>query len=261
MVFESVATNLVSGDTNTNSDVFVRDRQTNQTTRVSIATGGGQANGASLFPALSADGRYVAFTSWATNLVPGDTNGKADIFVHDRQTGQTTRVSVTSAGVQASGDSLVPSLSADGRFVTYSSSAANLVTGDTNAKSDIFVRDRLLNQTSRVSVTSAGVQASGDSLVPSLSADGRFVTYSSSAATLVAGDTNNKSDVFVHDRQTGQTARASVRFDGSQANGDSLIPALSGDGQTIVFISTATNLITGDTNGNADVYVIGNPLP
>jgi hypothetical protein len=257
----SAASNLVSGDSNNQLDVFVRDRQTNQTSRVSVSSSGAQANGASVTAAINGDGRYVAFSSSASNLVSGDTNTNSDVFVRDRQTNQTTRVSIATGGGQANGASLFPALSADGRYVAFTSWATNLVPGDTNGKADIFVHDRQTGQTTRVSVTSAGVQASGDSLVPSLSADGRFVTYSSSAATLVAGDTNNKSDVFVHDRQTGQTARASVRFDGSQANGDSLIPALSGDGQTIVFISTATNLITGDTNGNADVYVVGNPLP
>jgi len=261
VAFSSWASNLVSGDTNNRSDIFVRDRQTNQTTRVSVAAGGGQANGDSLFPAVSMDGRYVAFTSWATNLVTGDTNGAADVFVHDRQTGQTTRVSVSTAGGQGNGDSLTPTLSADGRYVAYASGATNLVAGDTNAKMDIFVRDQLLGQTSRVSIATGGGQATGDSIVPSISGDGRFITYSSHATDLVSGDTNNKSDVFVHDRQTGQTKRASVRLDGGQANGDSLIPALSGNGQSLAFISTATNLLAGDTNGSADIYVVDNPLP
>ena len=123
------------------SQVFVHDRQTGATIRVSVATGGGQAAGRSQRPSISADGRYVAFASSASNLVSGDTNNYPDIFVHDRQTGQTTRVSVASDGTQANGHSYDPSISADGRYVAFRSGADNLVSGDTNGRYDIFVRE------------------------------------------------------------------------------------------------------------------------
>src|SRR5205814_1700648 len=139
----------------------------------------------------------------ATNLVPGDTNGQSDVFVHDRQTRLTERVSVDSAGNQADGESASPALSADGRYVAFSSSATNLVPGDTNGQSDVFVHDRQTRITERVSVDSAGNQADGESASPALSADGRYVAFSSSATNLVPGDTNGQSDVFVHDRRTG----------------------------------------------------------
>ncbi len=141
MAFESGATNLVSGDTNGKTDVFVHDRQTGQTTRVSVRSDGTQGNGNSEEPFISTDGRYVAFDSEATNLVSGDTNGTWDVFVHDRQTGQTTRVSVRSNGTQGNGASGLPSISTDGRYVAFESGATNLVSGDTNGKTDIFVHD------------------------------------------------------------------------------------------------------------------------
>ncbi len=187
VVFQSDATNLVAGDTNGASDVFVHDRQTGTTTRVSVDSAGHEATGlypASGDPAISADGRFVAFDSNATNLVAGDTNSAYDIFVHDRQTGTTTRVSVDSAGNQANGYD--PSLSADGRFVAFTSGASNLVAGDTNGASDVFVHDRQTGTTTRVSVDSAGWQAYSFSHLPSISADGRFVAFASNATNLVA---------------------------------------------------------------------------
>ena len=259
VAFASSATNLVSGDTNAKSDVFVRDRTTSQTTRVSVASAGTQGTGDSLLPALSGDGRYVAFLSSASNLVTGDTNGQPDLFVYDRQTAQTTRVSVASTGTQANGASTTAALSSDGRYVAFASSATNLVSGDTNAKSDVFVRDRTTSQTTRVSVASAGTQGTGDSLLPGLSADGRFVVFASSAANLVTGDTNGTFDIFVRDRTTNQTKRASVGAGSLQSTADSLLPAVSGDGLVVGFTSSASNLVSGDTNAVSDVFVTNTP--
>jgi Tol biopolymer transport system component len=257
VAFTSNATNLVSGDTNGDWDIFVHDRQTGQTTRVSVATGGGQANLASLDPSISADGRYVAFVSAATNLVSGDTNNFQDIFVHDRQTGQTTRVSVASDGTQANGHSYDPSISADGRYVAFASLASNLVSGDTNGAWDVFVHDRQTGETTRVSVASDGTQAIGFFFgsSPSISADGRYVAFDSWATNLVSGDTNDKPDVFVHDRQTGQTTRVSVSSDGTQANNGANYPSISADGRYVAFESSSTNLVSGDTNSVTDIFV------
>ena len=140
VAFESDASNLVAGDNNGSRDVFVHDRQTGTTTRVSVGTGGTQGNGDSVEADVSPDGRYVAFRSDATNLVIGDTNNAEDIFVHDRQTGTTTRVSVDTGSLQANDDSFLPSLSSDGQFVTYHSDATNLVSGDTNGMRHICSR-------------------------------------------------------------------------------------------------------------------------
>jgi len=255
VAFASIAVNLVSGDTNGVQDIFVHDRQTGQTTRVSVASGGAQANGPSFDPSISADGRYVAFASLATNLVSGDTNDHRDIFVHDRQTGQTTRVSVASGGAQANGPSFDPSISADGRYVAFASNASNLVSGDTNNTGDIFVHDRQTGATTRVSIGPGGTQANRGSLAPSISADGRYVAFHSDATNLVSGVTNGTTHIFVHDRQTGATTRVSVASDGTEGNSGSIKPSISADGRYVAFQSIATNLVSGCTNGTQHIFV------
>jgi Tol biopolymer transport system component len=259
VAFWSYASNLVPGDTNGYPDVFVRDQQAGQTTRVSVSSAGTQANSNSGSGSISADGRYVAFDSDASNLVPGDTNGMWDVFVHDRQTGQTTRVSLASDGTQGNSGSRGPSISADGRYVAFWSYASNLVPGDTNGKRDVFVHDRQTGQTTRFSVASDGTQGNGDSRGPSISADGRYLAFTSEASTLVPGDTSGGWDVFLHDRQTGQTTRVSVASDGTQGNGDSGFygapSSISADGRYVAFVSYASNLVPGDTNGCEDVFV------
>src|SRR3990170_6753099 len=164
VAFRASASNLVPSDTNGADDIFARNRQAGTTERVSIDGAGAQADGSSYEAAVSGDGRYVAFRSLATNLVAADTNALNDVFVHDRQTGATERVSVTSAGGQGSGGhSYEPSVSDDGRYVAFRSRATNLVAGDTNADDDVFVRDRQTGVTVRVSVDSAGAQGNGGS--------------------------------------------------------------------------------------------------
>ena len=255
VAFDSAASTLVTGDTNGALDVFVRDRQTGTTTRVSLGRNGQQTNGKCYDPAISADGRYVAFYSNASNLVPGDTNRLIDVFVRDRQAGTTTRVSVRSNGRQANDRSYEPSISADGRYVAFYSYASNLVRGDTNRRSDIFVHDRRTGTTSRVSVRSNGSQADGLNSGPSLSGDGRYVAFYSIASNLVRGDTNDKWDAFVHDRQTGKTTRVSVRSNGDQANGETLSAAISASGRYVAFHSRASNLVRDDTNNVIDEFV------
>jgi len=257
VAFFTIADELVPGDTNMCTDVFVHDRQTGETERVSVAGDGTQANDYSMDPSISADGRCVAFYSRATNLVSGDTNSRGDVFVHDRQTGQTTRVSVASDSTQGNALSLYPSISADGRFVAFASHANNLVSGDTNGGGDIFVHDRQTAQTTRVSVATGGVQGAGDDRCerPAISADGLYVAFNSYASDLVPGDTNGTYDIFVHDRQTVQTLRVSVAGDGTQADGRSDGASISGDGRFVAFISTASNLVLGDTNGYEDAFV------
>ncbi|MCB2188665.1 MAG: hypothetical protein KQJ78_19780 [Deltaproteobacteria bacterium] len=256
VAFYSDATNLVAGDTNLSPDVFVHDRLTGETTRVSVDSTGLEADSGSYAPSISADGRYVAFHSAATNLVTGDTNGWFDIFVHDRQTGQTTRVSLDSTGLQGDGDSSNPVISADGRFVAFESSATNLVPGDTNALNDVFVHDRTTGQTTRVSLDSAGLESNGASYSPAISGDGAFVTFDSGADNLVTGDTNGFFDVFVHERATGLTTRVSLDSTGAvQGDGNSNAPDISANGRWVAFQSDATNLVTGDTNGNTDIFL------
>lgn len=255
VAFVSEASNLAPGDSNGAPDVFVHDRHTGATTLVSVSLTGESGNFRSLGPATSADGRLVAFMSDADNLIPDDTNGSSDVFVHDRQTGATTRVSVNSAGEQANDRFETPSISADGRFVTLWSSATNLVPGDTNEKDDIFVHDRHTGVTTRVSVDSAGKQANYESFQSHISADGRFVVFASWADNLVPGDTNRAVDVFVHERETGVTTRVTIDSAGAQANGDSFKPSISADNRFVVFESSAANLVPNDTNSKVDIFV------
>src|SRR5215213_2743185 len=255
VAFQSAAANLVAGDTNGVDDIFLRDLQTGTIRRVSVSSSGVQGDGYSMDPAVSADGRYVAFYSFSTNLVPGDTNGTYDIFVHDIQTGLTTRISLDSNEVQANGLSHFPSISADGRYVAFFSAATNLVSGDTNGMNDIFVRDLQNGTTLRASVSSTGAQGNNFSSGPAISADGRYVAFYSYASNLVSGDTNGRVDIFVRDLQSGVTTRASVDSSGLQSNNDSFNPSLSADGHYIAFESNATNLVSGDTNTRNDIFV------
>ena len=256
VAFASGASNLVAGDTNHRLDVFVRDRVAHLTRRVSVGPGDQQANDHSFWPAISANGRFVAFTSTASNLVAGDTNHKRDVFVRDRVAQVTRRVSVGPGDQQANGGTtFAPAISADGRFVTFRSGASNLVAGDTNGTVDVFVRDRVAQVTRRVSVGPGGQQTNHNSSEPAISAHGRFVAFRSSASNLVAGDTNNRFDVFVRDRKAQVTRRVSLGPGDQQANGGSFDPAISADGRFVAFRSGATNLVVGDTNGIPDVFV------
>ena len=185
-------------------------------------------------------------------MVSGDTNGKADIFVHDRQTMTTQRVSVTSNGVQSSGGSLEPAISGDGQFVAFSSNASDLVEGDTNEKRDVFIHDKNTGQTAIVSVDSNGIQANDDSSEPAVSLDGRYVVFTSLARNLTLNDTNEEADIFLHDRQTGETERVSINSAGAQADRGSFIADISADGSALAFMSFATNLVEDNTNNEAE---------
>jgi Tol biopolymer transport system component len=258
------------------SDVFVHDRQTGLTSRVSVSSAGVQGNAPSERPTISSDGRFVAFVSSASNLVDGDTatcfsgeftDNCPDVFVHDRQTGVTSRVSVDSSGAEGDAGSEGPDISGDGRFVAFSSQASNFVAADTNFGSDVFVHDRETGATTLVGKSSGGVQANSLSSEAAISSDGRFVAFSSFASNLVAGDTDcapipedpyfvvNCQDVFVHDRQAGQTTRVSVNSAGKQGNRYSSKPGISSDGRYVVFESAADHLVSGDTNRLIDVFI------
>jgi Tol biopolymer transport system component len=242
------------GDNNVNDDVYVRDRMTNTYTRVSIPIGGAVANGASERPSISADGRYVAFASAASNLVPGDTNGAVDVFVRDLVAGTTVRASVSSTGAQVNGISRDPDISADGKIVAFTSTAFELIPSDANGMVDVFVRDLDAGTTSRVSIRTGGGEADQPSTSPALSGDGRVVAFISQATNLIAGDTNSRIDVFVHDRMSGVTERVSVSSTGGEANQSSSIPTVSYDGRFVAFDSSANNLAPGVGVGGT-VYI------
>jgi len=393
VAFSSDATNLVAHDTNRASDIFVRDTVARLTKRVSVSSRGAQANEDSFGPSLSADGRFVAFTSWASNLVPGDTNrciavadsfeGCGDVFIHDQRTGTTVRVSVSSSGAQGNERSGGGVISADGRHVAFSSWASTLVPGDTNECSegtgadeppgcpDVFVHDLASGTTERVSVAPNGSQfnslsdspsISGDgtvvafltapdrerakaviyvrdrvadatAVVPddpeisrsegpqaphltrdgrtvfyvqafnlpsrcgqalpctdsaeqifsydrrtgstsrhgpsstsggypsdqildlSISPDGRYAVFSSRAANLVPRDRNRRWDVFLSDMSKETIVPISVSSGGAQANRDCWAGAVSGDGRLVVFVSEASNLVSGDSNRASDIFL------
>ena len=256
VAFYSEATNLVPGDTNGLSDIFVYDRLSDTVERVSVSSDGNQANSVSINPELSFDGRFVVFESLASNLVPGDTNAVSDVFFHDRQTGTTERISKSSSGVQGNRASDMASMTPDGRFVSFDSDATNLVSGDTNDTFDIFVYDRVDATLERVSLAHDGSEANGASITSSLSDDGRFVAFDSIASNLVPGDTNDSLDVFVYARDTGAVERISVSDDGSEAvGGTSTRPVISSDGRFVAFVSEAFNLVPNDFNGRSDIFV------
>lgn len=263
VAFGSAARDLVPGDRNRHDDVFVRDLRLETTERVSVSSAGIEANDANLglAPGLALDGsgRLVAWGSQASNLVPDDTNAASDVFVHDRRSGETTRVNVSSQGSQASGDSFMPSLSADGALVAFASDATDLVAGDRNRARDVFVRDRRAHTTRRVSLSDAGAEADGPSDFAAISADGRFVAFASDATNLVSDDGNGVRDVFVRDLAAMTTARIGPSIDrhhGAEPDGPSDLPAISADGRRLAFVSRATNLVALDGNALPDVFLV-----
>ena len=267
VAFASNATNLVSDDKYSITDVFVRDLTANTIVRVSLDASGDDANNGSGEPSISADGRFVAFESSADDLVAGDTNHELDIFVHDRDpdgngifdegNGVTTRASVDSNGVEGASGSFRPSISADGRKVAFVSYSTNLDPADTSYKLDVFLHDMTTGATSLVSVSRGGTGGNDHSLHCHLAADGNSVAFSSFASDLVAGDANQRRDVFVRDLVLGKTVLASVDSSGAQGDGESdLEPgAMTRDGSSVVFWSAAGNLVASDGNGFADVFV------
>ena len=226
------------------------------TTLVSATIDGLPSAGISGQPSISADGRYVAFSASADNLVPGDTNQVTDIFVRDRQTGAITRASVDSTGLPGNGTSVAPSISGDGRYVVFKSDATNLVAGDTNQAGDIFLHDMQTGATSRITVNLFGEQANSDSYQPVISTDGQHIAYYSYASNLAWQDTNGTHDVFEYDRAADRTSRVSVDSNGQQANGLSYLPSISADGRYVAFSSSASNIaLFPDTNHADDVFV------
>jgi subtilisin family serine protease len=257
VAFVSGALNLVPGDTNFRDDIFVFDRLNRTIERVSVSSSGDQGNSASYRPSISGDGRFIAFSSYSSNLVPGDTNNTYDVFVFDRDTRSVERVSVSNSGQQGNGWSEGALISADGRFVTFSSNAQNLIPNDMNNTWDTFVFDRRTQTIELASVSSTGQQAQDGVGANSMTIDGRFLVAESWASNLVPGDTNGKSDIFVFDRQSRTTERVSVPNHGGEANHDSRSPSISPNGRYITFNSDASNLIVPDTNSPRppDVFI------
>ncbi|WP_432938268.1 S8 family serine peptidase [Kribbella sp. CA-253562] len=231
VAYATASSNLVANDTNNDLDVFVTDQRTGAVERVSVSSTGEQGNSFSLSPTLSADGRYVGFNSGASNLVAGDTNGQTDTFVHNRTTGTTTLVSVTPSGAPGNGLSGPPSFTADSRYVTFNSDADDLVPGDTNGQTDVFVRDLQTGTTERISVAPDGSGGNGGSREQSISADGRYVAFVSDASNLTGDDVEFQRDLFVRDRVAGTTRRIAD----PDLAGEYSSPLISADGTKVVF--------------------------
>lgn len=256
VAFESLASNLVPGDTNGVRDIFVRDLLQGTTERISVDSNEAQAiSGQSWLAAISADGRFVAFQSRASELVPGGRVNGLDLYVRDRLLGTTERVSLTSAGeAPTTGASILASISADGRYVVFRSHAL-LVPGDTNGVADIYLRDRVLGTTERVSIGDDESEGNAASWFCKISADGRFVAFDSSATNLVPGDTNATDDVFLRDRVLGTTERVSVDSNGNEVGEIKWEPDVSADGRFVTFYSMSPDLVPGDTNGVRDAFL------
>lgn len=300
IVFDSTASNLVPDDNNGTWDIFVYDIETGTIQRANVAYDDSEANSLSAFPAISRDGRFVSFISFADNLVPSDTNGARDVFVRDLETNLVERVNVASDGTQANADTRTywghvtyTSISADGRYVAFPSLADNLVPGDKNDHEDVFVHDRETRMTQRVSVSSTGVEGNMGSALVDMSADGRFIAFYSSSSNL---SLSGEGGLFLHDRETGRTKEivqwppwASMSDDGRHVayptfdnvvvydqqterttqviktyNGDEPnagggSTSISGNGKFVGFTSDADNLVGDDSNGVVDVFVTENP--
>jgi TolB protein len=225
-----------------------------RTERVNVSTRGAQADSGSLTSAISADARYVAFSSTASNLVAGDTNGYEDVFLRDRRSRTTKRISTSYAGRSANGESSSVSMSHDGRYVAFSSNASDLVRGDTNGFTDVFVHDTRTGTTKRVSVSSTGIQSDGENYGSSISADGRYVVFDSYGTTLVPG--SGQGSVLIHDRRTRRTELVSGSYQGSgTVTEGSYWSSISANGRYVTFISYASTIVPGDTNDVRDVFV------
>lgn len=254
VVFSSAAA-LVPEDTNGIADIYVRDRATEVTSRVSVSSTGVESNGFSDAPWISGDGRFVAFSSFASNLVHGDTNRVGDIFVHDRETGATERVSISSNGTEADNHNYFPVISVQGQVVAWQSDASNLIEGDTNGRADVYAHDLHTGKTTLISATPSGSPGNFSSYKPSISADGRRIAFVSEATDLVPEDTFSIPQIFVHDRVRGETTIVSTAASGDVGNGLSFSASLSADGGFVAFETWATNFVPGDTNGANDVMV------
>ncbi len=264
VAFRSLAFNLVPNDSNSNWDIFVHDRLTRTTVLVSVSSTGEQANAESDNPVLSADGRYVAFDSYASNLIANDWNNFRDIFLHDRDpdgngvfdegNGVTTRVTRSGGFTETNSNSWQPSLSADARFVGFVSVANNIVANDTEGQVDAFIHDRQLDTMERISVAPDGSGGNSRTYWLDLSDDGQVAVFSSAANNLVPDDQNAFQDAFVYERATGQLTLVSRNHQGGAGGRIEDRVGVSGDGQQVGF-STSWALQPDDTNGKEDVFV------
>jgi Tol biopolymer transport system component len=231
--------------------------------RVTVDQGGGEPDGSSFDPTVSADGRFVAFLSQATDLVPGDGNGMADVYVRDRVEGRTIRVTVGADGGDSNGESREPRISADGRFVAFTSLATNLLPATEppldGFTTQVFIRDLRAGTSALVSATPIGRPGDSDSREPSISADGRVVAFTSAATDLAPGGGVGPglgNQVFVRDVKQAHTTQVSVGAHGEAPDRNSDSPSISGNGRYVAYMSFAFNLVDdgASTNPDGDIY-------
>ena len=260
MAFGSTATNLDPADTDSFTDVYIKDLATGDITLASTSDTGVKGNGRSGGTSLSADGTRLAFGSSAINLDPADTDSIFDVYVKDLATGNITLASTSDTGIKGNGDSYFMVLSADGATVAFVSEATNLDPADTDSTADVYVKDLATGDITLASTSDSGIKADGDSFIqnfssPSLSADGTRVAFYSNATNLDPADTDSTADVYVKDLATGDITFVSISESGIKGNGESITGSLSADGTRVAFGSSATNLDPADTDSTLDVYV------
>ncbi len=257
VTFSTDASNLVSGDTNNFSDIFIRDRKLGTTTLISKNSSGFVGNGSSVKPAISCDGSYVAFISSASDLAAGDTNGFADVFLVDRLSNDNI-TNITINGNNSSGGSGEVDLSCNGSTVVFQSHASNLVANDTNSKLDLFAFNMVDSLIQRVNLDSSNSQSS-TSIIQDRSTNvvdfsGRYIVFASNATDLTTGDTNGKTDVFLRDIVDGTTQIVTRRNSSTQTSDASYYSSISLDGSEVIFMSHDGGLVGGDTNNNGDIF-------
>jgi Tol biopolymer transport system component len=255
IAFMSASPGLVATDTDNLRDIFVRDRALATTVMVSISSAGISADKDCNSSRISADGAFVVFSSDSGLLVSGDNNKRLDVFVHELATGVTTRVSVNASGVEGNDDSFDPSISEDGRYVAFTSLASNLVSGDSNFVSDVFVVDRKTGTVERASLSSGGKELNGPSDQGEISRDGRHVVFTTYATNVDAADPDSLQDVYQRDLDAGTTMLVSVNSAGQKNDETAFRGAISDDGQLVAFVSTSSIFVPGDAFSTLDVFV------
>jgi Tol biopolymer transport system component len=253
VAFFSLAENL--GADPVFGGLFIAVRDTGELIRVDRSYDGMPVNGSSYWPSLSADGRFLAFATQASNLVDDDLNNAADIYVYDRDLDVSVRITTGPTGTGANGASMQPAISNDGRWLAFRSEADDLVEGDFNHTADVFLHDLRNGITALVSATNQAVSADRASNLPSPSGDGAFVGFISQATDLDEGSFNGTWDLYIYAQDSRQVKLASIGFDGRAATGPSSWPDLSEGGEMIVFVSAADNLVDNDVNGVDDIFL------
>ena len=243
------------------NQIILLDSELESIRLITQAGDGEPANGWSGYspPVITDDGRFVAFDSIAMNLSTIDSEDTIDIFLYDGKNETIQLISQNNDGMPANGDSKSPAISADGRYIVFTSTADNLVEGVHNQESNVFLRDTVNEETIMISKGLSGQPANGASYNPDISNDGNLIVFQSEASNLVSHDPNNAQDIFIFDVESNTMLLVSRTIDGKPANNQSVSPAISGDGTTVVYQSLASNVVSYDTNETWDIFAVSVP--